>query len=129
MRKIDKLSIHTLEYAKTRFEDFAAQVRRIVNETNSNLEEIAEQAELVRDDAWNVLDSAVADAQDYFDARSEKWQNGDAGGIYIDWIRNIENARDSIGDTIDLEINDSVDDFSDIIDMLSDETIRSPEGE
>src|SRR5215831_7199610 len=47
----------------------------------------------VMDEANTFLESLREDAQNYFDDRSEKWQEDEAGQQYQEWINEIEQAE------------------------------------
>lgn len=48
------------------------------------------------DEANALLDDVRGDAQSHFDDRSEKWQEGDAGQQYQDWISELEQPLDRV---------------------------------
>jgi len=51
--------------------------------------------------AKDFADRVAGDAQAYYDDRSERWQEGDAGAAYADWINAWETAS---FDNVEVEI-------------------------
>ena len=48
--------------------------------------------------ALEILDDATSVTDDYVEARSEQWLEGDAAGEYQEWQGNIEDARDALSE-------------------------------
>jgi uncharacterized protein YukE len=82
-------------------ENFAATAQRLV-------EKITE----AQGDAFGVLDDAAREAEDYFDQRSEKWQDGDTGSAYAEWRDRLRSAADAMNESLDLEIPEGWDEPS-----------------
>lgn len=126
MKKIDKTSMKKIDDAKSSLVDIAAKAAAVVASMNEQLERLSDEANEARQEIYDVLDDVVTQASDYYDERSEKWQEGDAGSAYQDWINTIESARDAFGDDLDLTIKEDVDDFADMLDGIGDDFPSSP---
>jgi uncharacterized protein YidB (DUF937 family) len=69
----------------------------------------------------SVMEDVVSEAQSYFDDRSEKWQEGDAGEAYSSWISALENTRiDPAEEPSGVEVE-----MPDVVDINSIELPRS----
>lgn len=53
------------------------------------------------EDIQSDLDQLAEEAQDYFDERSEKWQESEKGEAWCDKISALEDASYSVGDAVD----------------------------
>jgi uncharacterized protein YukE len=51
-----------------------------------------------KDDFLADLNEAAEKARDYYDNRSEAWQDGDAGTNYLAWIEQLEAAVEALED-------------------------------
>lgn len=126
MKKIDRDSRKRLDEALKTLNLVALKTSRIVSEANTALAALEYEANEAREEAHSVLDDLVNEAQTYFDERSDKWQEGDAGLEYQSWISSIENARDQLGDEIHLSVGEDIDTFDDLIDVLGDNLPEEP---
>jgi NAD-specific glutamate dehydrogenase len=74
------------------------------------------QALLTEANEW--LDEVRTDAQSYFDDRSEKWQESEAGEAYAEWISELETTLDEIEiaepDALDVPDLDGIETFEGI---------------
>jgi chromosome segregation ATPase len=104
MQKLSKRDLERIKDAATRMEDLQSKVEEIVTKANSELEALVEEFEDARHDAFGALDDICNEAQDYFDERSEKWQDGDKGDQYRDWISSLEEVRDHLDQSITLSV-------------------------
>jgi polyhydroxyalkanoate synthesis regulator phasin len=126
MKKIDIKSKQRLDEALKTLNLVALKTNQVIAEANDALSELADQANEAREEAYSVLDDLVNEAQAYFDERSEKWQESDAGSAYQSWISDMENARDQLGDDITLSVGEDIDTFDDLIDALGDNLPEEP---
>lgn len=81
---------------ETEREAFTGAMQRII-------EQMAEHREAVRE----VLDDAASAAEEYYDERSEKWQEGDTGQAYTEWRDRLRELADAADEDIEpLEVAD-----------------------
>lgn len=64
----------------------AAEAVAAANEAHEKLTTAAEAANKVISDAADFRQGRVEEMQAYFDERSEKWQESDAGEAYLAWV-------------------------------------------
>lgn len=75
-----------------------------------------EQQRVLLEEATEVVNTAIAECnaftdeileqqQEYYDEKSQNWQDGDAGAAYVDWQNAWDNAIDEIG--VPEQIDDS----------------------
>lgn len=74
----------------------------------ARLEELREQADALRDEAFQHIDDAACAADDYHGERSEKWQEGEKGRAYSDWKDRLESLRDGLDSLPEIEPIDIV---------------------
>ena len=89
------------------------------------LEEMKEQANVLRDEAFQLLDNAACEASDYYDARSENWQESDTGRAYSDWKDRLASVRDELDSLPDIE--PAVINRPEFLDSIVNETLLEPE--
>jgi hypothetical protein len=77
------------EYAEARA-NAADSLAACVNELNEHREEL-----------HAILDRFASDAEGYFDERSDKWQESDAGSVYSDWKDDLRRLADELEEEID----------------------------
>lgn len=56
----------------------------------------------VQANKWREL---VGEMQQYFDDRSEKWQEGDSGDEYQAWIDSVEEQADALDEVADFSLD------------------------
>lgn len=66
-----------------------AEIERKLNEKIADLNAIVEEANSLREEI-------ESDAQSYYDEKSEKWQEGDRGSSYSDWISSWQNEVEEV---------------------------------
>ena len=74
--------------------ELVERIDRLVGELNSAIEE----AEELRDEVHSAL-------EEYFDNRSEKWQEGDTGTAYREWMDEWDNEFE----TVDCDVSPDLD--------------------
>jgi chromosome segregation ATPase len=62
---------------------------------------IMEKMAEARQEAWEVLDDAANSADEYYDERSEKWQEGDVGQAYDEWRNRIRSLADEAAEDVE----------------------------
>lgn len=105
MKKIDNKTWERFTEAHAKLSEAKAEAEALIEATNAKLAELADAANAARDEALSALDDAATEAETYYDERSEKWQEGDAGQAYSEWKDELANARDALGEDISLEID------------------------
>lgn len=58
------------------------------------MKKLHKEDETLIEQAADALEAAAQEARDYFDEKSEKWQESDAGVSYSAWAEELENAAD-----------------------------------
>lgn len=66
-----------------------AEIEHKLNEKIADLNALVEEANSLREEI-------ESDAQSYYDEKSEKWQEGDRGSAYNDWISSWQNEIEEI---------------------------------
>lgn len=64
---------------------------------NRRVETIRAQAHVLVE----AIGELEQDARDYYDERSEKWQDSDKGAAFDDFLSDVESAQDEIATAID----------------------------
>lgn len=94
--------------------EFNQQKDDIVATLEAAVEKYNEKIQAIKD----AYESVAEDARAYYDERSEKWQEGDAGTNYMEWIDQLE-AVDL--DEVELDIPEDIEmpDFPDLSEELA----------
>lgn len=117
MKKIDNKTWERFTEAHTKLSEVKDEAERLIEEVIAKLADLAEQANAAREEAYAALDEAANDAEAYYDERSEKWQEGEAGSLYSEWKDELASARDQLGDDLIFEI-DPLEGLNTLEDML-----------
>jgi uncharacterized coiled-coil DUF342 family protein len=99
-----------LNSAITDFNNAVESAKEPVTEAWTAYNEIVQEANA-------LLEELASDAQNYFDERSEKWQEGDAGEQYNQWIEQFQEEICEI-DEIDFPSELEEPDLDEAIDKL-----------
>lgn len=105
MKKIDNKAWEKFSAAHSTINAIKDEAEHLIEELNAKLADLAEQANAARDEAFSALDEAANDAESYYDERSEKWQEGEAGQLYSEWKDELANARDQLSEDVSFEID------------------------
>jgi chromosome segregation ATPase len=87
-------------------------IEAAVNEKIADLNALVEEANSLREEI-------EADAQNYYDEKSEKWQEGERGSAYNDWISSWQDEVEEI-ETVSIDTVAKVEDVPET--LLSDDT-------
>jgi len=101
---VKKLTPKEIERLRTAGSEIASVLEEIeelrvttATEFERLLSELAEPKEAARE----ILDDAASAAEEYFDERSEKWQEGDAGQAYDEWKNRLRTLADDMAEDIE----------------------------
>jgi len=76
---------------------YLAEVERITQEIND-----------AKDDARGIMEDAANAAEEYYDNKSEKWQEGDRGQAYSEWKERLRYIAESIAEDVEApEVSDT----------------------
>lgn len=101
MKKIDRKTMERIGDHAGNVSALYDEIEELVDKFWSEIE--AKLAELngERQELHGILDDIVSEAETYYDERSEKWQESDAGSAYSDWKDGISFLRDQVDDDVD----------------------------
>jgi hypothetical protein len=121
MKQLSKTQQAELQTALTACDAAAAQLNSAVEAFNTTIDEARGEVE-AKNEAYNtaiadlkaVYEGFSGEAQGYFDERSEKWQESDAGSTYSEWIErlsdpDIEEIEIDFPDALEIETPDFTD--------------------
>jgi predicted nuclease with TOPRIM domain len=106
--------------------DAAEQVKEKVEAANAALAELrtaVEEYDAKLESAKEFVDAIATEAQDAYDEKSEKWQEGEKGDAVSSWIDELQSADipDALEITIPEDIGEPTMDHADTLDGLSEE--------
>lgn len=130
MKKLSKTEIKEKDDLATKIEAAATKVRAAVEAINEKLLDLIREAESAVEeynatvDEWNEFRSGIEEQQqEFFDNRSESWQEGDAGSDYQGWIDEWVDEPEHIEIDFPDQIQEPDLDLADHINQLPDELI------
>jgi hypothetical protein len=94
-----------------RIDDLVLRLSRAadtVDEAIAAVQSALIEANAIRGELYNVLDDLCVEAEAYYNDRSDKWREGDAGDAYQSWIYQLEATRDAVDDDFSVEIENPV---------------------
>lgn len=97
----------------------------ILAEAREKIEAKKEEISAARDAAHGVLDDLCREADEFFDEKSEKWQESDRGQSYQEWKDELGLMRDDMAEEMEFEFPDDPD-RPDWIGVLSDGVPTEP---
>lgn len=118
MKKISKSDMERIAKLREAIEGKKAKIEEALTKFQESIAPIISDAEDERQELFGVLDDIVSAMESYYDERSEKWQEGDAGNAYSEWKDQIDNARAAFESEMLFEI-DSEPSFEPWNEMLS----------
>lgn len=109
MRKLSQKDLKRIAEEKDAIDEAKSKLEAIIEEMKGKVAEAISAVNDARDSAYNALDDIVNEAQSYYDEKSEKWQEGDNGQQYQEWIGKLEEARDAVGEEFELDLEEAID--------------------
>ena len=87
----------------------AGNIRQAIAEANAEMETAAQRAREIlaeveedRETAWGIMDDAFQAAEEYYDGKSEKWQEGERGCAYCGWKDELQRLGDEMSEALEL---------------------------
>lgn len=105
MRKISKSDMERIGKLRASIEEKKVKIEEALAKFQESIAPILSDAEDDRQELFGVLDDLVNEMESYFDEKSEKWQEDDAGSQYSEWKDQIDNARAAFENEIIFEID------------------------
>lgn len=103
MRMIPKPVMTRLSEISLKLEEHKGVLEGIGDEFTSRVEAVLGRVNDLRNEAHSLIDSAYSDGEAYYDERSEKWQEGDAGSAYKDWIDGLQEKASLLDEEVTIE--------------------------
>lgn len=123
MKKLGKTEVQEFNEILNVARESYEEINSAIEKYNQSCEELWEAIEAAKekyntalDDALNFTDQVSNEMTDYFEERSEKWQESEKGDAYREWIDEWENIS---LDRCNIEQPEPIEEFdSDAIDLL-----------
>jgi DNA-binding transcriptional MerR regulator len=132
MKLIPKETREQIDALVDELEARSALVREAIEDFNAELEqqrhgveERISQYDAIVVDLMKIYDGLRAEAEAYYDTRSEKWQDSDAGQEYAAWIEALANVADGNDENVQPLVLDLPEDVEEP-DMFSNEYWERP---
>lgn len=114
MKKLSDAHLRHIDSAKVLCETSRDKLQELIEQYNEFLNEWRPKAEAVLaeyntnlNEMRSVYEEAAEEAQDYYDGRTEKWQDSDRGQAYASWISDLENPE---LDELELDLTGPIED-------------------
>jgi hypothetical protein len=98
MKKLPHHGLEKLAEAAANIESTYAEIEELFTSFASECERLWLELDGFQQDAARVLDDAATEAELYFDERSEKWQEGEAGERYAEWRDELRRLADDLNE-------------------------------
>lgn len=102
MLKFSKKEWETLETAAAAVRELYAELEVEREIFDGKRARLLEQIGEAKADAVEVLEDAASATEDYYDGKSETWQEGGRGGAYCEWKERLRQLADDANDSADL---------------------------
>jgi hypothetical protein len=101
MLKLSKTEIDVLQNAAPEIESLFGEMEIKRDEFVAEMDDLKRQISEAAKSAWEILDDAASAAEEYYDEKSEKWQDGDRGQAYDEWKNNLRLIADAIAEDVE----------------------------
>lgn len=88
--------------------DKIGDIRQLLGEFNTAkqaaiqaMDDVVRAINEKREELHELLDGAAGSAEEYYDEKSEKWQEGDRGSAYSDWKDELRRIADEVESEIE----------------------------
>jgi uncharacterized protein YukE len=120
MKKLSKQDSARLDHLSEKMEAVKSRIESVINNANSELESLMAEFNGHREEAVGIFEDAVSQMEDFFDNRSEKWQEGDTGTEYRNWIEGWERYKEMLENEPSMEIELNTDDLDNCVEACND---------
>ena len=114
MKSISKVRQAEIDSTAAECREAATVLRDAITDYNDGLEKLQAPVKAAMTEFNNKLAELKdiykgigEEARDYYENRSERWQEGDDGQNYLEWVEALEEAE--VGDEVDIEFPDDID--------------------
>lgn len=104
MDQIDDDTLEALTEMHLRLAELRAEARRLIEETNERLAQVADRINIIREEAHALVEPAARGAAASYEAKPWLWQDNEAGQAYRDWRDSLCGARDILGAEVRLQL-------------------------
>lgn len=106
MRSFTKNQIADLEAARNKIEDSKSAVIEALREAQRIVDVALKDLNEKREEAAELVEELRGKAEDYFNEKSEKWQESETGERYSSWMSAIEEVGITIQDDLSLDLEE-----------------------
>jgi polyhydroxyalkanoate synthesis regulator phasin len=137
MNKLSKKQLEQRDHFDSRIHDHFDELEAAISTFNEKVAALhaelivpeVEKLNVTLGEAKEFVDELHSDAENYYNERSEKWQEGDKGQEYNTWFENMSNVGESIEEVEVPEPTEiTLDDLIDMDREVMNEITDSPEG-
>ena len=101
MLKLTKQELATLADVAPKVAELFQQLEVEREMFTGTVQRLTEQINELQVEAFEVMDDAARSAEDYYDGKSEKWQEGERGSAYAEWRDRLREIADGLGENFE----------------------------
>ena len=101
MKKLKESEVDALQSAASEIVSVLDAIDELREATEAEIGRLLTELIEPQETARGILEDAASAADEYYDERSEKWQEGDAGQAYDEWRNRLRSLADDLGEEID----------------------------
>ena len=101
MKKLTRNEVERLQGAARDIVAIYDEMDQIRTHAESEFSRLIAELEDPKETARGILDDAAMSAEEYYDERSEKWLESDAGEVYGEWKDNLRRLADEIAEDVE----------------------------
>ena len=101
MKKLTRNEVETLQTAAREIVSIYEEMDQVRTHAEEELARLVLELGEPMENARGVLEDAANLAEEYYDERSEKWQEGDTGSAYSEWKENLRRLADELGEDVE----------------------------
>jgi len=101
VKKLTRNEVETLQTAAREIVSIYEEMDQVRTHAEEELARLVLELGEPMENARGVLEDAANLAEEYYDERSEKWQEGDTGSAYSEWKENLRRLADELGEDVE----------------------------
>lgn len=101
MNRIDSKTLLALSGLAEELQEIIREYDAARQIADAEFAKIVAEANEKRQEVYELLDDLHREADEYFDGRSEKWQDGEKGQNYASWRDELERVRGEVEEEIE----------------------------
>lgn len=102
MLKISRAALNTLAETSSEIGALFEELEVAHQDFMDRCQTVVDKIDEAKSSAMDIMENSANDAEEYHGDKSEKWQEGERGQAYYEWMGRLREISDAMQDAIDL---------------------------